>query len=263
MIDLKNEIDKELEFLTLSDEFIQDTLDHAKMYKKKKRKRLPLVAAAMLTVLIVGTTSAAGYYIYQAIRVNEQVLPELDSMTVQKFHTIEGLKSIGDDDIPQYERTFDSYSELKDILQKSLLDTSYSKESVLQEVTYTTDGKDYELIDVVPYITGDTTDLTKDANGNCFYSHGKEFFSPVNLRIAIALSREQLNTGLETDYLGSFEFVEQYVSKQGYKVDIVSDNCRVPKYYAIFVADGIQYELSGHVNLEKIKEIVDSMSYHN
>lgn len=98
------------------------------------------------------------------------------------------------------------------------MDTEYSQNAALQNVQYTTDKKNYEIIEVKPYITGDTTDVRIDENGNCFYSNREEFFSPLNLKIAIALSQEQLAGGLETDYLGSFEFVEQYTSKQGYKV---------------------------------------------
>lgn len=263
MIDLKNEIDKELEFLTLSDDFIQNTMDSAKTHKqiKRKKKRVPLVAAAMLAVLLVGTTGAAGYYLYQRIQVNDQVLPELDSMTLQEFHEIEGLKSIGDEEFPEYELKCKSYNELKNQLKTPLLDTPYSRDASLQDAIYTTDKENSEKIEIKPYITGDTTDVEKEGK-ICYYSPGKEFFSPINLRIWTSISEEDLNKESSTDYLGGFEFVEQYVSKQGYKVNIVASDCEIPSYYALFVADGIQYELSGQVKLDKMKEIIDSMSYN-
>ena len=62
------------------------------------------------------------------------------------------------------------------------------------------------------------------------------------------------------------QFVEQYISKQGYRVNILEDTISetppedyVSKKTAIFVADGIRYSLTGQVSMETMKEIVDSM----
>ena len=62
--------------------------------------------------------------------------------------------------------------------------------------------------------------------------------------------------------------MESYQSKQGYLVNIlrattIEEKDRNMGYkskcYAIFVADGIRYTLSGSIELEKMKELVDSM----
>ena len=90
-----------------------------------------------------------------------------------------------------------------------------------------------------------------------------------DLRVIIC-SDEQLEIGWEKDYLGAFEFEETYQSGSGYTVNILRDNAveekdthtgYKTKCCAIFVADGIRYTLSGQVEIEKMKEIVNSMHY--
>ena len=67
---------------------------------------------------------------------------------------------------------------------------------------------------------------------------------------------------MNDEYVGEdFSFVEQYISRQGYKVNVIKLEYDPEWYIAIFVADGVRYELYGVRELEEIKEVVDSMSY--
>ena len=98
------------------------------------------------------------------------------------------------------------------------------------------------------------------------YEHGEVYYSPISLSMDLILSQEQLEQGWATDYLGFYEYVESYTSKQGYKVNLIWNSTEenvsedyISEKCAIFVADGIRYTLCGHTSMEMIKEIVDSM----
>ena len=82
----------------------------------------------------------------------------------------------------------------------------------------------------------------------------------------LILSQKQLDQGWDTDYLGFYEYVESYTSKQGYKVNLIQDTTGenesedyISEKCAVFVADGIRYTLCGRISMAMIKEIVDSM----
>lgn len=90
--------------------------------------------------------------------------------------------------------------------------------------------------------------------------------SPISLQADIILSETQLNNVWTTDYLGMYGFVEQFVSEQGYKVNLIEEKNDgnqprnfVSKKTAIFVADGIRYTLTGRTTVDNIKQIVNSM----
>ena len=81
--------------------------------------------------------------------------------------------------------------------------------------------------------------------------------TPVNLEIDIAISPEQLN-GFTYDFLGYYEFVEQYTSVQGWKVNVIG-SVGAESYHLMFTADGIRYHLYGGAPLYRLKDVVDSM----
>ena len=90
--------------------------------------------------------------------------------------------------------------------------------------------------------------------------------SPISLQADIVLSETQLNNLWTTDYLGMYSFVEQFVSEQGYKVNLIEETIDgnqpqnfVSKKTAVFVADGIRYTLTGRTTVENMKQIVNSM----
>lgn len=63
-----------------------------------------------------------------------------------------------------------------------------------------------------------------------------------------------------------YRFVEQFVSEQGYKVNLIEEENDgnqpqnfVSKKIAVFVADGIRYTLTGRTTVDNMKQIVNSM----
>ncbi len=71
--------------------------------------------------------------------------------------------------------------------------------------------------------------------------------------------------GWDIDYLGMYQFKENYISLQGYKVNLLEDTIKnktenyISEKCAIFVADGIRYTLKGRTSFENMKYIVDTM----
>ena len=94
-----------------------------------------------------------------------------------------------------------------------------------------TDNKDFVILSFENYIVGDT--------GNYNYLRNADFYT-----------YDQMKNGWDTDYLGIYEFKENYVSAQGYKVNLIEDTTgedNVENYVsekcAVFAANGIQYTL--------------------
>lgn len=135
--------------------------------------------------------------------------------------------------------------------------------------TIETDNKDFAIITLDNYIIGDTTNYQYlSEEGFYEYNHGEEYYSPVSLTIDMMLSQEQEKNGWESDYLGLYQFKDNYVSEQGYQVNLIedmTDEGRNPNYVsekcAVFVADGVRYTLEGRTTFENMKKIVDTMKY--
>ena len=92
----------------------------------------------------------------------------------------------------------------------------------------------------------------------------KDYCKPqIDIEVQLVLSQSQLDRGLNDEYLGYYEFEDSFISKQGYKVNILRTTGdyseKSTERIAIFVARGMQYELSGKVSKDEIIEIVNSM----
>lgn len=117
--------------------------------------------------------------------------------------------------------------------------------------------------------SSEKTWLTRIAINNCknalkSYDHGSAFYSPLDLELRLVLSDEQMKTGLNDEYLGYYEYEDNVTSVQGYKVNVLkstseNESEQHPKRIAVFVADGIQYKLSGQVSKDTILEVINSM----
>lgn len=255
MNNLKKQMDEEMKKLSLSEEFGQETVTKAKENPVRKKKKFPMAVAAMLAVVFVGTTSFAGYQIYQRIQVNGKDLPELEAMEIQEHEPIRGTK---EEESGAKTKAYPDYAKLKEDIKVPLLDTKYA-DAEFQEVLYheAPQGK-YELIRVLDYIP-DKRD-GKSVTG--YEIDGTQILSAISMNIYLALDETALETELNDEYVGEdFSFVEQYISRQGYKVNVIKLEYDPEWYIAIFVADGVRYELYGVRELEEIKEVVDSMSY--
>lgn len=266
--DIRSMIDMELGEVKLNEQskqkIIQAACNHIGARPTRKRPfrtAMVFLAACMLCA----TTVLAALYINSKINVNDETLPELDQMQVTELSEING----SEDTYGTVSQTYTSYQQLVEMLGINLLDTDLESDNPYMSIDLTTDNKDYCFITVENYIIGDVTGFKLIPDGTAYaYEHGKVYYSPVSLSVEIILSQEQLDIGLDKDYLGMYEYVESYRSAQGYKVNILrgtenegqkdTDDIATEKT-AIFVADGIRYTLTGRVSLDTLKEIVDSM----
>lgn len=234
---VRDQIDYELQNIKLPENFERKILHNV---KPKKTKWKYQIAVLILCFILGGTTVCAGYVILNKININREMLPDLQPMKKK-----ETKKLIADqDEIGDYRKEYDTYDALCEELGIKLLNSDLSKNNTLMMIQRKTDNENWEEIRINPYILGDISKIEK-VEGENFYSW-------------------------EKDYLGTFAFVESYQSKQGYLVNILQDTTieekdrnmgYKSKCYAIFVADGIRYTLSGSIELEKMKELVDSMHY--
>lgn len=266
--DIRSMIDMELGEVKLNEQskqkIIQAACNHTEV--RPTRKRLFRTAMVFLAAcMLCATTVLAAIYINSKINVNDETLPELDQMQITELPETNS----SEDAYGTVSQTYSSYRQMIEELGINLLDTDLELDNPYMSIDLATDNKDYCFITVENYIIGDVTgfELLPDKTAYV-YEHGKTYYSPVSLSIEIILSQEQLDIGLDKDYLGMYEYVESYRSAQGYKVNILRgtesdgredmDNI-VTEKTAIFVADGIRYTLTGRVSLDTVKEIVDSM----
>lgn len=261
---MKNQIDYELRSLKLPKDF-QQTIMHGSI--KARKKTAWYVAAALLFCMISSTTVWAGYVIYNRIHVNETTLPPLQPMEKKSVQKL----LVPPNELGFYTKDYTDYQQLCEDLGISLLHSDFSSDHPYMMIHRETDNDHWNEIHTTAYIIGDVTNLSKIKSGtDCNYTFdaGQEYGSPIDLAIFIICSDEQLRS-YSVDFLGDLEHTETYHSSQGYVVNIIQDT--IPEAYmypgfkpncrAVFVADGIQYKLSGHVTVKKMKEIVDSLHY--
>lgn len=261
---IKEVIDNELKMLCMSDQMKSNIKQ--RVYKKKTDRShfFRTVIASLAFLIFGGTTVFAGYYIANKISVNKEMLPEIDDMQVVKMAHL----NIPQDEYGTYESDFTDYDEIKSQIKVDLLDTKLSENNPYLQGHITTDNKDYCNLTMENYILGDTSNHQFLSEENRYtYEHGIEYYSPVSLTVDIIISEEQLKNGWSTDYLGMYEFVESYTSKQGYKVNLIQStngddalpDGAIAEKCAIFVSDGIRYTLKGRTSIETLKEIIDSL----
>lgn len=237
-----------------------------KCYAQKHNNTYKKAVIFLSLILVIGITACTGYYISDRIWVNKQVLPELDDLKIVSMNKLKDTPN-------QYgwiDLDFKDYNQIKDKLGIPLLDSELSKDNPYLLGNLHSDNKDCATIRMDYYIIGDTKNFNYLPDEHRYeYTQGDEYKSPISIEIDITLSEEQLNIGWSVDYLGMYDYVETFYSKQGYKVNIIEDTIGgehtesfVSRKCAIFVADGIQYTLEGKVSLEKMKEIIDSMTYN-
>ncbi len=231
----------------------------------KISKNLKSILSICFLIVILGGIVYVSVYTQNAqssqniIRVNKEILPSLDdmksvdlNMSETKTHHTLDEKNINIVD-----------GKIQSDFGVSLLSSKLASENpyIIEKVE--TDYENYVELRFKNYIIGDTSGFQYNKREAFYtYKEGKTFFSPLSLQVYIILSEDQMNKGMNIDYMGDFKFEEQYVSKQGYKVNIIrskkKDNLN---RYAIFVADGIRYTLEGRIALENMKAVVDTMEY--
>lgn len=228
--------------------------------RRKSTKKLTVILCMMVFAIVFSSTIYAVKLVNEQTKVNELELPELDSMKVtnQIKNREKGIK-------PQSISRM-NYKQIQEQLGVSLLNSELSKDDRYMITDVETDNKDYAIIKCDNYIIGDTSNYSYNEEGFYSYDEGNLYKSPISLQADIILSQTQLNNVWTTDYLGMYSFVEQFVSEQGYKVNLIEEKNDgnqpqdfVSKKIAVFVADGIRYTLTGRTTVDNMKQIVNSM----
>lgn len=228
--------------------------------RKKSTKKLTIALCMVIFAVVFSSTIYAVKLVNEQSKVNELELPELDSMKITKqIKNIE--KSIKPQSISKM-----NYKQIQEQLGVSLLNSELSKDDRYMITDVETDNKDYAIIKCDNYILGDTSNYSYNEEGFYSFDEGNLYKSPISLQADIILSETQLNNVWTTDYLGMYGFVEQFVSEQGYKVNLIEEKNDgnqpqnfVSKKIAVFVADGIRYTLTGRTTVDNMKQIVNSM----
>ena len=262
---IKEQIDKELSTIKFTSQ-MEENVYHRLQKPDKPFFRLTKVASIILSVfLLAGVGVYAGREFWGIIHVNDVTIPDLDNMKI-----IENDKLT----TKWYNSEFEtlSYDTIMNRLGVPLLTSELAEYNPYMHTNVKTDFNHYCEIHVQNYILGDTKNhiLVNQDTGRCEYDPGEEYLSPVELEINMILSEEQYEIGWNEDYLGYYEYVEPYISDQGYRVNIIQDTSyreapsgsdAVSRKCFIFVADGIRYTLKGRTSIETMKEIVDGMQY--
>ncbi|MDU7330229.1 MAG: hypothetical protein E7L18_01835 [Finegoldia magna] len=228
--------------------------------RRKSTKKLTIVLCMMVFAIVFSSTIYAVKLVNEQSKVNELELPELDPMKITKQ-----IKN-GERNIKSQSISRENYKQIQEQLGVSLLNSELSKDDKYMISDVETDNKDYAIIKCDNYILGDTSNYSYNDEGFYSYEEGNLYKSPISIQADIILSETQLNNLWTTDYLGMYSFVEQFVSEQGYKVNLIEETIDgnqpqnfVSKKIAVFVADGIRYTLTGRTTVDNMKQIVNSM----
>lgn len=228
--------------------------------RKKSTKKLTIALCMVIFAIVFSSTVYAVKLVNEQSKVNELELPELDSMKITKQ-----IKN-GERNIKSQSTSRLNYKQIQEQLGVSLLNSELSKDDRYMITDVETDNKDYAIIKCDNYILGDTSNYSYNEEGFYSFDEGNLYKSPISLQADIILSETQLNNVWTTDYLGMYGFVEQFVSEQGYKVNLIEEKNDgnqpqnfVSKKIAVFVADGIRYTLTGRTTVDNMKQIVNSM----
>lgn len=261
IMDIKNQIDLELREIHMSED-LKKKIRH-KAAKRTPRRFISSIVASFVILILGGTTVFAGSYIYNKIVLNEETLPELDPMYYVQAHTL----NLQANEYGIINEKVEDYKTIQNELGIHLLNSELAQNNPYALGKIKTDNKDFVILSFENYIIGDTKNYIYLPNEDSYtYDHGKEYYSPVSLTIDIMLSENQMKSGWDIDYLGLYKFKENYVSAQGYKVNLIEDTTgdnKVENYVsekcAVFVANGIRYMIKGRTSFENIKNIVDTM----
>lgn len=235
-------------------------MKNCKRYLIVKKNNIYILLVFVFTVFF-SYIIYANAYVQELMKLNEKELPQLDNMYIIKLNNLE--KAVNKGEI---------YNERKiypDKIMNLLLYSELANKNpyIIEKVK--TDNENFAILMFENYVTGDTSNYRyNEEEGFYEYQKGKEYYSPVSLKADIILSENQMNNGWSVDYLGNYQFKEQYISKQGYKVNIIESKTTdsneenyISEKCAVFVADGIRYTLKGRTSLENIKAIIDTMKY--
>lgn len=188
------------------------------------------------------------------VHVNEEVLPALDATQIVQINPVTEKP----DAYGKLHKNYSDFNALKYDLGIPLTESNLSCNNPYMLCELTTNATDYAIIHVDNFILSDTDNYEYIESENRYlYTHGTEYYSPISLTVDLILSESLLHNGWDRDYLGLFQFMESYTSKQGFTVNILQDTLLkqdleniVSEKAAIFVTDGARYTLKGRVSID-------------
>ena len=233
---------------------------------RKDKVILGMIIAVLMILFGAATVCGGRSRDGSQLSVNGNTLPELDPMYRVPFQKI---RIHAEDGVSGSEEISD-YKALQSRLGISLLNSELAGDHPYLCGTIRTDNENFAIIRLSNYILGDTSGYHPLPESQCSEyerytcKSGKEYVSPVSMEVSIIYSKEQEETGFAKEYLGMYEYYDAYVSEQGYRVILLEETAGSPqsnvtKKKAVFVADGIRYELSGRTSFENMRKIVNSM----
>ncbi len=270
---LKQAMDDELKYVEIS-EFCKNQIISEATGNGTKKNKLPRVGAAVITIfcLLAGSTAvyAVSSHFFGGGFINKEEMPELDEYQVVAANN---LTSDSDYRTSYGNMVFYDYKEVIDNLGIKLLNSTMTEGNNQMRIIYD-NSSEAVIIKVNGFIIGDSTITGVSEDGESYtFEPGKVYGSPVTLKVSFATTQNQAEDGLDVWYLGYYKFDYNYVSDQGWKVNVITDSEEIseeqleqyplyqPVVISVFVVDGIRYELRGCISEDLMEEIVNSMSY--
>lgn len=247
---IKENIDNKLFNMNLSDDIINNIKSGI---KNKDKIKFVTVLPILLICIISVSTVYAGISLF-TMKVNNEEIPQLDEMSIININEVNNAKENNGFKSKKYSSLKELQEELGiKLLSSNLVDTEYHL------INYEKIGKGYNSIEVGAYIVGDLTDIVyQDEYSYYSWNSGIEYQTPVDLKIEIISDPSQ--NEFDTEYLGEYRYLETINSDDGYIVNLLEGKSRGKnKICAIFVANGIRYTLTGHVEIDTMIDIVNSM----
>ncbi|MBS5858369.1 MAG: hypothetical protein KIC60_07815 [Clostridium sp.] len=250
--EIKEKINSELNHLHLS----ENVINNIKNGKRSKKVNISTVAISILVTCIISFSTV--YAVTQVFTnsINGKELPELDEMYIVEVNDIKN------GNIYEYgviTKKFDNIEQIENELGIKLLSSEYAENNDYKLINYEKIGEGYNCIDIGAYIVGDLTNLKYQEEYE-YYSwlSGEIYQTPIDLKIEIISDSSQQY--FDSEYLGEYKYVNTITSKDGYKVNLLeSKSIGKNKVCAIFVANGIRYTLSGHIEIDTMINIINSM----
>lgn len=247
---IKENIDNKLFNMNLSD----DIINNIKNGNQNKDKIKFVTVLPILLICIISVSTVYAVTSLFTMKVNNEEIPQLDKMSIININEVNnaeennGFKS----------KKYSSLNELQEelgikLLSSNLVDAEYHL------INYEKIGKGYNSIEVGAYIVGDLTDIVyQDEYSYYSWNSGFEYQTPVDLKIEIISDPSQKE--FDTEYLGEYKYLETINSDDGYIVNLLEGkSLGKTEICAIFVANGIRYTLTGHVEIDTMIDIVNSM----
>lgn len=250
---IKKQINNELSNVCLS----ENTINNIKNWKENQKINISTITMLILITCIVSFSAVYAVTNIFSTSVNGKEMPPLDNMSIIKINDVENYDK---DDYGIIRKKYDNINQLENELGIQLLSSIYSEDNPYKLINYEKIGKGYDLIEIGAYIVGDLTNIKYQEEYNYYsYTSGEDYQTPIDLKIEIISDSSQQY--FDTEYLGLYEYLETITSNDGYKVNLLErKSLGKNEICAIFVANGIRYTLSGHVEIDKMIDIINSMN---